>query len=285
MINKSLIKELVDYFNKKLKSNFKDRLESAYLVGSYPLGKVSLARPDINWLLIWKGFITGEDNWKLGELLTSTIDSFQDKFVVRPEFRPFKFAYPVKKGKDEVFVNIASAFSADSAEGFKKKNSFIPEYVFAGFKDSRKLIFGKDILADIEFKVTKQEIQASAREKIVSHHKIQLDRVPLVYHLERDIDLVFNEALSHGKNLVYFAVELLMTEEELEKRNFFNLFRDKRQLLNFFKERLPKVEGAVSIIMESKEHYPEWKIDKRRAKKLFLASSELTRILLKKFVF
>ena len=96
---------------------------------------MSESRPDINWLLVWKEQPKGEEIWALGEILTDVILEFADEFNVRPEFRPFKFSRPLKTTGKDVFVNISNVVFADG-EAFKQKNSYIPEYVFLGFKKS-----------------------------------------------------------------------------------------------------------------------------------------------------
>ncbi|MBU1111084.1 hypothetical protein KKB83_05725 [Patescibacteria group bacterium] len=282
-MDKSKIENVVEFINTKLKAELGAKLESVYLVGSYPQGAISLARPDINWLLIWKNFISGEGLWQLGTILTSAISSFENDFTVRPEFRPFKFSCPVNDtgSKDEVFVSIAFAFAATTEEKFKKVNSSIPEYVLDGFKASRKLVLGNDILANMNFVTTKQSILNSARDKIMSHHKIQLDRVPLTYHQEKQTSLIFNEAFSHGKNLLYFAVEILMSDEELARKDYLKLYGEKGKLLSYIKAHLPEAEESAIRILEAREHYPEWKNQGNRAKEIYLASSKLANILLR----
>lgn len=280
MVAKKDIDRLVTFINQEIKNNLGNGLESIYLVGSYAKGKISLSRPDINWLLIHKEPIEDDSRWKLGEILTETIDKFIGDFVVRPELRPFKFSHPIKKGK-AVFVNLSIVSSASSPNEFKKKNSFIPEYVFEGFKASRKLVFGKDVLKNIDFQVSKKAIQAGAMGKIISH-KVQLDRIPLAYHLKRDVDLVFNESLSHGKNLLYFGVELLMSDKELKEKRFFEIFHDNEQLLKLYKTRFPEATDLVKKILEAKDHFEKWKSDPKKAKEIYLATSRFLNLLFRK---
>jgi len=278
MVTKKNIDKLVNFINQGVKDNLGDRLESIYLVGSYTKGKISLSRPDINWLLVHKEPVQDESRWELGQVLTDAIDVFINDFVVRPEPRPFKFSYPIRRGMDEVFVNMSIVSSATSSDEFKTKNNFIPEYVLEGYKQTRKLVFGKDILENIDFKVSREIIHRDAVEKIISH-KVQLDRIPLAYHLDRDIDLIFNESLSHGKNLLYFGVELLMSEEELKEKKFLEIFDNKDNFLEFYKKRLPKTINSVQKILEAKEHYSEWKSNKERAREIYLIASNFSNIL------
>jgi predicted nucleotidyltransferase len=277
MITKEGIDKLVSFLNLRIKRKLGNRLESVYVVGSYTQGKISLSRPDINWLLVHKDSIQDDSRWKLGEILTEAIDKFIDDFVIRPEFRPFKFSYPAKRGQ-ELFVNVSIVTNASSPDDFKKRNSFIPEYVFEGFKATRSLIFGKDILKGINFQVSKRSIHADAINKIASH-KIQLDRIPLTYHLKRDIDLVFNESLSHGKNLLFFGVELLMSDKELKQRKFLDICGNHDKLLKFYKTRFPEVLDYVQEILEAKKNFENWKSKPDKVKSLYFASSAFAELL------
>lgn len=279
MVTKKGIDKLVNFINLEIKKKLGDRLESAYIVGSYTQGKISLSRPDINWLLVHKNPIQDDSRWKLGEILTEAIDKFIDDFVVRPELRPFKFSYPIKKGQ-EVFVNISIVTHASSPDNFKRINNFIPEYVFEGFKVTRSLIFGKDILKGINFQVSKRSIHADAINKIASH-KIQLDRIPLAYHLKRDLDLIFNESLSHGKNLLLFGVELLMSDAELKQRKFLDIYGNLTKLVNFYKTRFPEALNYVQEILNAKENFENWKSKPDKVKALYLASSGFSELLFK----
>jgi predicted nucleotidyltransferase len=274
------INELVDFINSEIKNKLGKNLEAVYLVGSYARGKVSASRPDINWLLVHKEPVEDESRWTLGEILTRAIDKFINIFVVRPELRPFKFSYPLKRGK-EVFVNLSIVSDAPSPDEFKRKNSFIPEYVFEGFKSTRKLVFGRDVLKNIDFQVSKKAIQSDAIAKIASH-KIQLDRIPLAYHLKRDVDLVLNESLSHGKNLLYFGVELLMSDKELKEKKFLEIFHDKNKLLKLYQRQFPEALGLAKEILEAKDHFEKWKSNSKKAKKIYLAASNLSILLFKK---
>lgn len=281
MVTREKIDELVNFLNTEIKRELGDRLESSYIVGSYTKGNISLTRPDINWLLIHKDPVQDITRWKLGEVLTNTIDHFISDFVVRPEPRPFKFSYPVKRGKNEVFVNFSIATNAPSPEEFKRKNFFLPEYVLEGFKASRGLIFGSDVLKKINFEVTKKSIHEDAPNKI-SAHKIQLDRIPMVYHFKRDVDLIFNETLSHGKNLLYFGVELLMSEDDLKQRKFLDVFNNSEKLIDFYKARFPEALNYAEEILAAKENFEARKNDIEMARNLYLAVSSFSESLYKK---
>ncbi|EKE00296.1 MAG: hypothetical protein ACD_22C00051G0002 [uncultured bacterium] len=277
MITKVKVDELVNFLNLEIKRKLEGKLDSAYIVGSYTQGKISLVRPDINWLLVHKNPIQDETRWELGEILTEAIDKFINDFVVRPELRPFKFSYPIKRGED-VFVNVSIVTNASSPDEFKHINNFIPGYVFEGFKSTRSLIFGEDTLKDIDFQVTKKSVHDDAVNKLVSH-KIQLDRVPLVYHMKKDTDLIFNESLSHGKNLLYYGVELLMSDEELENKKYIDIFSNSDLIIDFYKNRLPDTLNYVKEIVSSKANFDAWKGNPKKARGLYLTVSAFSKLL------
>lgn len=279
LANKDDLDNLANYVNEEIIKLLSPKIESLYLVGSYTTGNISLNRPDINWLLIHKDPVEDESRWIIGEIFTKTIDKFIDIFVVRPELRPFKFSYPIKRGED-VFINLSIITDAPTKQEFIRKNSFLPEYVLDGYKSSKKLVFGNDILGNISFEVNKENIWSSAMEKIISH-KVQLDRIPLAYHLQKDVDLVYNEALSHGKNLIYFAVELLMSEEELKEKQYIKMFQDKDKMSEFLKSRNPELYALSEILSDAKESYENSKFDPEKAKEVYLTSSKVANLLLK----
>ena len=274
------IESLVSTINSHIEQKLGGKLETIYLVGSYTSSKISESRPDINWLLVWKEQPKGEDIWILGEILTEVVLAFEGDFNVRPEFRPFKFSHPIKNTGKDVFVNISNVVFGAGNE-FKQKNGYIPDYVFLGFKKSRKLVFGRDVLENIEFDITSEQIRSSAVQKITSH-KIQLDRIPLAYNLDKEIPLIYNETLSHAKSLLYFALEIAMSDEELRQEKFLELFHDREKLADFVAEKFPEISKLTSVILDSKENYEDWKSDVEKTKTLYLAAMGLAGLMYQK---
>lgn len=261
------IDKLTTLLNSQMQSRLGDRIETLMYLGSYAQGRISLDRPDINYVLIWKNRGTSDDYLTLGEILSEAISEFLDRFVVRPEFRPYKFSYPVARKERDVFVNISCFDMAD-----KDRKFFLPEYVLDGFKHSRKMLYGTDVFADMEFEVTKQSILESAMRKLASH-KIQLDRVPLTYDIERDFDLIFNESLDHGKNVAYFGVEVAMTDDQIRSKEYLEVIGDKRKLMQFYERHYSEDAGsALRTVLESRDHYKMWKNERQRAVDVYRAA-------------
>jgi hypothetical protein len=211
--------------------------------------------------------------------LTRAIDEFEHEFTVRPEFRPFKFSYPIKSTPDDVFINITNVLTATSATEFKRKNPSIPDYIAAGFKSSRMLIFGFDVLKEMRFEVTTDDILETGMQRILSH-KVQLERVPLTYHINQETYLIYNEALSHGKNLMYFGIEMFMTNDELEQNKFLEIFRSEPMIVEFYTKRFDYALEHVNVILESKKQYPVWKYDVGKSKAVYFAAYNLAEMLL-----
>jgi len=269
----SKIDSLVDFFNSEFQTKLGKRLETVMIVGSYAQGKLSLDRPDINYVIIWKERGTADDYLELGKILADSIQKFLEDFVVRPEFRPYKFSYPAKRKDKEVFVNISCLNYFD-----KHNNFFIPDFVLDGFYQTRKIIFGYDVLANIDITVTKKSVVKNAIAKL-SSHKVQLDRIPLVYNINKDSDLIFNESLDHGKNLAYFGVELLMTDKQIRDKEYLTIINDKQKLKEFYSRCCPPALASINTILNSRNNYEKWKNDKIKAIEVYKAAFLLHNLL------
>lgn len=266
MVTANDLQEVTQYFNNLIKAQLGTRIECLAFVGSYAMNAVSLDRPDINYLLIWKDRSTAEDYLTLGKILHETVVHFE-KLQLNFEFRPFKFGCPRKSNKPEVFINISLFNLSDKASNF-----FIPAFVLEGFQSSQKVIFGEDVLGKIKFEVTKKTIFQATPQKL-SSHKVHIDRLPLIYSIKENTGAFFNETLDHGKNLAYFGVELLMSEEEIVNKDYLPIIADKERLVDFYSERATgAASNAVKTILECRKNYSEWKGDSKRAEDLYKAS-------------
>ena len=97
--------------------------------------------------------------------------------------------------------------------------------------------------------------------------------------MKNDVDLIFNESLSHGKNLVYFGIELLMTERELKNKEYLNIYGSSKKILDYYEKRFPEAYNCVKNILSSKEHYDEWKNEYKRTKSLYLYTEKFSELL------
>lgn len=281
MLDINKVNDLVEFINTNLSTKFSKNISALYLVGGYSINFFNSSRPDIDWLVIWDTHPTSEMLWELGLILTDGIDKFEPFFTVKPEFRPFNFTYAIKKTEHDVFVNFSQAYAGSNQREFEFLNDHIPVYVLAGFQASRNLVLGTDILKDYHFNITSELIMSHAYTKIMSH-KVLLDRIPLTYHLHKETDLVFNASMSHFKKLLYYLIEMFMTDSELAERKFLEVFHHYPNQYNFFKERDPDVLPVLEFINQAKTQYPIWKYDKSKAKEVYLATENLSYLMLTK---
>jgi len=250
-----------------------DHLESITLTGSYAIGKISISRPDINFFIVLKPRVPADVYLRMGEIFTKIIHKYSADFSIRPEFRPFKYPNPIYEKGLEVFLNpvIASIEEKDGDFPFGVSKNFL-----AGVKSMRKVIFGKDVLADMDFKIDKQYIiQASFRD--VSLFKIQLTRAPMSYDLNSKIGLLLNESLINGKMAMGYGVELASTPEELENRSYLQYFSEREKMVGFYRERFGEsVAENAQVLQDARNNYHEWKEDKEKTYAVFSAAYYLT---------
>ncbi len=265
-----LVDRIASDFSEQVVESLAERLASLMIVGSYARGRIAPQRPDLNYALVWKERGAADDYLVLGNVLSSLIAKYLDEAVIRPEFRPYKFAYPAARKELDVFLNVSCLHWAD-----RERKFFISDAVLSGWRRSRKVIFGEDFLKNMSLAVSKQSIRDVAMPKLLSH-KLQLDRVPLVYDVSRDFDLILNESLDHGKNLAAFGVELAMSEEELDAEEYLRVIADGEALEAFYRERFDDVAAsAIAVILEARENYREWKRSRKRAEVVYRAAFRL----------
>lgn len=264
------IDEMVDYLVGELKRKLGYRLESVTLTGSYAIGKVSEERPDINMILFFKGVMLPDDSVELGRILNGTIEKFKGDFGVRLEFRPFRFVYPRYKKEPEVFVNPLILNMAEKDLEFPFN---IPHYILAGMAGMRKVVFGTDVLASVDLEVTKGRIIGGAF-RVLPLGKLQLDRAPIAYDVDKESDLLFSEALSIGKLTSYDGVEIAMSDDEIKQKKYMGIITDKSKLINFYRERYD-AEAAefISVILQARDNCRTWKNDPDKAIIVYRAAS------------
>ena len=185
---KGEIDEMVEDMIGDLKRRLGDRLESVTLVGSYVTGRISMDRPDVNMVVFFKEFAMPKDLIELGKILYRTVDKFKEYFVVRLEFRPYRFVYPIHRGEQEVFINplILNMGEKDLEFPFN-----LPHWVLGGMREVRKVVHGSDVLKDLDLDLnTERVIKGGFRE--IPFIKLHLDRAPLGYDISKDTALFFN---------------------------------------------------------------------------------------------
>ena len=271
MDRKDLVATVASTFTDLCKEKLGARLESLYVTGSYAFNKISLERPDINFLLILKGRTTPDDYLKQGEICRQLIDTFKEQCSVRIEFRPFRFLYPKVRKDFDVFVNPILT----SVDEIREMGCIFTKWFTEGLKNSNRLLFGNDFLATLEVgEITVQDLIRGAMFDL-PFFILPLTRAPAQYD-ESETDLLFNEALVNGKMLSYLGIELALTEEELKQKAFVKYIENKETIVQFYAERYgTEVGELVKTIYEAREKYLQYKNDPAKAKELFEAALQL----------
>jgi len=261
-----LVDKVADDFELGCKEKLGERLEGLYLIGSYAFGKISLDRPDINFLLIFKERASADDFLILADILRKMIKELKDKVLLRPDFRPFRSIYPKFKRDYEITINpiVMNMVDKDLPAPFA-----YPKYFVEGIKNSRKLLFGNDILEDVKIsKVTRQDIQDWMIRDIL-FQEIPLARAPVQYD-EDEYDLFFNEILTAAKNFVSWGVEIAMSDEELAENKYVYYVENKEKIVDFYKERYGEgTSQMVEKVLDARNNYLKYKTDKEMVKNMF----------------
>jgi len=256
----------------RLQLGLEDALEGVTLTGSYAIGKFSPSRPDINFFLFLKPNPPAKIYLTLGEIFTDLIDRYADTFIIRPEFRPFKFSQPRGKGKLEVFLN---PLIADLGEKLADPPFGISKNVLHGMKEMRKVTYGPDILGEMDLTFGKEAVVKSALRDL-SIFKVQLIRAPSTYDLNKDYPLLFNESFIIGKMTLGWGLEVASSDEELRKGNHLEYFKNKEKMVDFYKKNYGGAAAeSVKTILDARDHYIEWKDDKGKAYLLFTEAYNL----------
>jgi len=271
MDHKELVDAVANAFAELCKEGLGEHIESLYVTGSYAFGKISLDRPDINFLIILKGRTTPKDYLTQGEICRQVINRFKEACSIRIEFRPFRYLYPKVRREYDVFLNPILT----SVDEIRDMGCIFTKLFTEGLKNSNRLLDGSDFLRTLEIgEITMEDVIKGAMFD-VPFFILPLTRAPAQYD-ESEIDLLFNEALVSGKMLSYLGIELALSEEELKRKAFITYIENKGTIVQFYNERYGiDIGGLVSKIYEARENYLEYKNRPEKAKELFEAALRL----------
>ena len=249
------VDQVFQHFAQEIKQKFSGQLEAFYVVGSFALGKMSLERPDINFVIILDG-IDPEDHILLGRVFQDAVAKFAGTVGIRSYFSPVRFIYPEKKEAYEIFV---SAVMLDS----KKQDLSLPfgitRWVLEGFIQSRRLLDGQDILGQAQLPPVNR-INLLERSLIdLEFYRLPLEKAPVQYQAD-ELDLLLGESVILGKSIVFIGVEVAMTEAELQQRAYLNFFQDVALFDKFYRDRYgAEAAGHVRVIMAARADFSRYK--------------------------
>lgn len=262
---KKLVDTVAKTFEEICKKELSERLNSLYVVGSYAFDKISLDKPDINFLIILKEGATPEDHIKIGKICRKMTEIFKDRCSVRIEFRPFRYIYPKIRKDYDIFLN-PIVLGVQEIEGM---GCIFNKWFTEGLKNANRLLYGEDFLKTLAVgEITKQDIFQGANFDL-SFFTIPLTKAPSQYD-EDEFDLLFNEAMTNGKNMCYLGIEIAMSEEELRNKEYTKYIQSKETITDFYRERYgERASELVDKIFDARENYLRYKKDRQKAEEIF----------------
>lgn len=276
---KQKIDEMVNEVIENLKAKLGTYLENITLSGSYATGKMSLERPNINILLFAKTNPPANLYLETGIILYNIGKKYLKFFRFRVDPFPFRFARSIGEKEVEVSVNLNIFEMTDKdltiwiTPTKKIRTPFgAPEPVMQSFKSMRKVVFGKDVLDNMEFHVTYEGILLNVIREFPTY-RLQLTRAPLTYDIDKEYEFLATEAIQIGKTCLGSAVGVLLDEKSIEQGKHLELLGDKKKLLEFIKKSgSPDLVKWAEIIISARDNFLEMKKDKRKAFELYNAA-------------
>jgi len=268
---------------RRIKGALKEQLEGVTFLGSYVTGKIVFDRPDIDLMIFFKERAQPEHYWKLGEIWSSIEKTYQDSFNIRMEFRPFRFIYPriYDKGKLDFFIN---PIFANMSERDLEFPFGIPKYVLSGFRETRKVYFGTDVLGNMDLSFTPAEMREGVMRDLAMF-ALQLSRAPTQYDLDTEYHLLYNEAMCFARFAVYCGVEVAMTDEEISKAKYMEYIINKGKMYSFYQDRYEnEVAEMANFILDSRINYATWRFDKQKAWQLYRYAFKMSEAVMRKIL-
>jgi hypothetical protein len=258
-------------------------LEGFYVFGSYAFGRISLDIPDINYFLLLKEGVHPDAFLRHAEVLHEVIDEYAADAKVMVEFRPFRYIYPTKKGADyEVFI-------CPQMGRMEDRHPPVPfgwGWVFQGVLETRRLLFGRDALAQVhQPQVTFDYIKRffpSTYELLW----LPFERAPVQYSLPEESELLMHEALKTAQDSACgFGVNLALTDVELRANKWLEFVSEKNRLIPFYEERYDAASARnVELMLDVRANWLKYKNDPEMALKMFRAAMELVTAIKAKYV-
>ncbi|GEM_PF-1261297 len=255
-----IVDQVFGYFVDRFKNEFAGQLAALYVVGSYAVGKMSLQRPDINFLVVLEG-IDPEDHILLGRVFKEAIAKYKGYVGIRPYFPPFRYIYPENRENYDVFV---SAVVLDSKREDLSLPLGITRWVLDGYVSSRKLMAGEDVFGKINLPpLTRQDILERSLIDL-EFFRLPLEKAPVQYQPD-ELDLLLGESVILAKSVVYLGVESAMKDEELQRKDYMKFFDDLSLFQKFYqREYSADVASHVKLILDARENYEKYKNDRAK---------------------
>lgn len=267
------IDSVAESFQEACQEKLGERLKAFYVAGSYAFGEISLDKPDLNYILMFKEKGEGDDYLALGDIIKSVSKKYEDKALIKPEFRPFRYIYPpiTKEG----YMITLNPILMNMQEKDLQVPFNLPKFFLKGIKSSRKLLYGEDALAEVEIgKVTQKHVREIGMREL-GFWELPLVRAPAQYR-DNDQALFFSEVLSRAKSMLYLGVEAVMTEEELANDEYVHYAENKDDMVELYEARYSEEVGEMATqVLDARKNFTEYKEDRRKAEDIFKIAVDL----------
>jgi len=272
----SIVAELIE----NTVSRLGNKIESINIVGSYAIGKYSLQAPNVNFEIISKPNESPNLYLPLSEIFLNLIEKFKKDINIFHDLKPYRQTlYLPIKNKITLTINTGLLDLRDI-----KRNFDIPAYVLRGWIDTRKVIYGKDVLGKLKVEVKKNRVLVEQKRFVLLTIKKQLEKVPYTYDWHKYPELLFEEALTFSKLLLFEGVLLRMHEKEIEKKLDLEVISDKEKLADFYTKRFNKEVGRLARkVINMRKNYLKLKSNIKKALELYKIDWRLWNLIWKKF--
>ena len=271
---REIVDSIAKAYEKNCEEKIGDDLEALYLFGSYAFGKISLEIPDINYLLLLKERVQPEVFLKNAEILRALVEEFKDVATIMPEFRPNRYIYPTIRGAD-FDVTICTQYAR--MEDRHGPAPFGWGWVLEALLQTRKLVFGKDSLAEVHQPPPTKDYIKTFFPPTFSHIWLPLERAPVQYHLPEESHFLMHEAHKVAQMAsIGFGVTLALNDKELEEKKWLEFVTDKDKLVQFYEERYDEATARnVALMLEVRDNWGKHKKDPQMAIRMYKAAVDI----------
>jgi hypothetical protein len=271
---REIVDSIARSYEKKCEEKIGEDLEALYLFGSYAFGKISLDLPDINYFLVLKEGVLPNVFLKHAEILREVINEFKDVATVTTEFRPYRYIYPTMKGADfDVVLNLQYVRMEDRHGPVP----FLWGWVLEGVIQTRKIVFGRDVLADIHQPLPTTDYIKAFFPLCFYQIWVPLERAPVQYNLPEESHLLMHEAHKVASMAsIGFGVTVALNEKELKENKWLEFATDKQKLVQFYKERYDEASARnVELMLEVRDNWQKYKKDSEMAIRMYRAAIDI----------
>lgn len=264
----NLIKDII----KNLSGELGHCLESVTLIGSYTIGKISLERPNVNFLIFTKPNVSANEYLKIGEIFYSVSKKYLNYFSVKIDSPPFRTGFPIGNKELQLVLspNVLNMIQKNDDPPFG-----VPLNVLEGMKSTRKIVFGSDPLKDINVKHAKQDVIKWAFFDIGILYRNQLIRAPLIYDITEHLNLLADESLEIGKVALMWGTEIFLSEDDWKKGKHMELIKNKEGMVKFYNSINEKLGKDATVVLDARLNFHQYKANKVKAYKLYNSAYNL----------